>query len=246
MLQDALFLYTNYVSTSASQQINLQGRTRKYIQEQVTAPSTHADLFIDAENEIFHLMVTDSFQRFKGNAFSLFTKGLRKMFPPVHQSAVLSRESGMDELIQAVNQAGKNLMLLDTSPQHTNGPSNKSSNNTTTNNTAAGNNNNSNNNNAGGNNTNTGHARQASKNGPSSGNHLLQPGDKRGSLSQSRPSASASSNTSASNSIPSTSNTSASNFESTTLRHETSTQIHETYSPHSAGNISKRVPVTAQ
>ena len=66
--QRAQEIYNSYFSEVAPKQINVSGVTSKKLSENMKNPG--ADVFNDAFKEIFHLMETDSFKRFKNNNMS--------------------------------------------------------------------------------------------------------------------------------------------------------------------------------
>jgi hypothetical protein len=66
--QKASEIYTSYFSEFAPKQINIYGITLKRLTDNMKKPDI--DIFNDANKEIFHLMETDSFKRFRSNEMS--------------------------------------------------------------------------------------------------------------------------------------------------------------------------------
>jgi hypothetical protein len=65
MNRDALELVRKYIAAEAENSVNIRGETRAAILETVERGQLTPDLFLRAQSEVFSLMQTDSFQRFK-------------------------------------------------------------------------------------------------------------------------------------------------------------------------------------
>jgi len=81
VLEEAAALYNRYISETSLLQVNIKQTVRRAIKESLQAGEVSKELFRAAEKEILHLMLLDSFGRFKNS--TLFAQALTRLQAPL-------------------------------------------------------------------------------------------------------------------------------------------------------------------